>query len=189
MKSNTIAFTVREAVGYFNLSIDSRGIEDGRTYPITVRVFIDDVYVGDTPITKRVAAGRHKLQVASIEATYMFEYWSDGLTENPRTINVDRDISLTAYFRYVVYGELSLDSIDQYGRRCPTEFYVDGKYVGDAPVTVRISGTHSLEARSKAPWEYIWWKWSDGVTDNPRSVNVSGYMALIAYYSYVGVGP
>lgn len=85
-----------------------------------------------------------------------------------------------------VYDRLSLDSRDQYGFLAPTEFYVDGKYVGDAPVTLKISGTHTVEARSKMPWLYTWWKWSDGVTANPRSVYVSGYMTLIAYYYYVG---
>jgi hypothetical protein len=184
MKSNTIAFTVREAVGYFNLSIDAREVEDEEEYPLSAYVYIDDVYVGNTPVTKRVAAGRHKIYV-SAEPPLAFKIWSDRSTENPRTVNVDRDIYLTAYFSYAVSG-LVLDSKDQYGLRCPTEFYVDGEYVGDAPVTLKISGTHTLEARSKMPLLYTWWKWSDGVTANPRSVNVSGYMTLIAYYYYVG---
>jgi hypothetical protein len=170
---------------YFSLSVDSRGLEDGRVYPISIHVYIDDVYAGDTPLTWMVGAGSHKIYV-SAEPPYSFEFWGDGSTENPRTVNVDRDMTLTAYFRYVYQG-LSLDSIDQYGLRCPTEFYIDDKYVGDAPVTVRISGEHKVEARSKMPWLYTWWGWSDGVAENPRRISVVGYMYLAALFSRVEV--
>jgi hypothetical protein len=170
---------------YFSLSVDSRGLEDGRVYPISIHVYIDDVYAGDTPLTWKVSAGSHKIYV-SAEPPYSFEFWGDGSTENPRTVNVDRDMALTAYFRYVYQG-LTLDSSDQYGVRIPTEFYIDDKYVGDAPVTVWISGEHKVEARSKMPWLYTWWRWSDGVTENPRRVNVVGYMYVTALFSRVEV--
>jgi len=188
-RSNEVIVTVttKPPAPEYSLTIDSRGIEDGRVYPISVYVYIDDVYVGNTPVTRKVSSGSHKIYV-SAEPPYSFEFWGDGSTENPRVVNVDRDMALTAYFRYVYEG-LSLDSYDQYGLRCPTEFYVDDKYVGDAPVTLKITGDHKVEARSKMPWLYTWWRWSDGVTENPRRVNVSGYLRLIAYYVYAGGYP
>jgi hypothetical protein len=180
--SNTIVFTVSPR--YFSLTVDSKAIENGRVYPITVSVFIDDVYAGNTPLMEKIAEGKHKLYV-SAEPPYSFKYWGDGVTDNPRTINITSDITLTAYFKYIAEG-LAVDARDNLGLRVPAEIYVDGKYVGDAPVTVEIKGLHTLEARCKMPWLYQWYRWSDGVTANPRSIDVVGYVYIVAEYIYIG---
>jgi hypothetical protein len=179
-KSNPLTFTV---VKGYNLYVDSKALEDGRVYLISVYVYLDDVYIGSTPLTW-VTYGVHKLYVSS-EPPYTFQYWGDGVVSNPRTINVASDTSLTAYFKYVSQG-LFVDARDNYGLRVPVEVYIDDKYVGDVPVTVEVQGTHKLYAKCKMPWLYTWWRWSDGVMENPRSINVSGFMTVTAYYIYLG---
>lgn len=54
---------------------------------------------------------------------YEFERWSDGNTENPRTIIIDRDIELTAYFREVSEGidDIHIDS------SIPHKIIIDGQ--------------------------------------------------------------
>jgi len=66
---------------------------------------------------------------------YEFERWSDGNTENPRTIIIDRDIELTAYFREVSEG---IEDIHIEGN-LPQKIVVDGQiYIlrGDKTYTV-----------------------------------------------------
>jgi hypothetical protein len=185
-KSNEIVITVVAPTPKFKLSIDAKAVENGRIYPIAARVYVNDAYVGDTPITKEVEKGKYKIQV-SATPPLVFWYWGDGSTENPRTIDVDRDVSLTAYFRYAL--TISIDSLDQYGLKAPAEIYVDDKYVGEAPVTAPIdAGSHKIEARSKMPWLYSWWKWSDGVTQNPRTIYILAPTSLTAYFTYLGGG-
>ena len=54
---------------------------------------------------------------------YEFERWSDGNTENPRTIIIDRDIELTAYFREASEGieDIHIDS------SIPHKIIIDGQ--------------------------------------------------------------
>jgi hypothetical protein len=54
---------------------------------------------------------------------YEFERWSDGNTENPRTIIIDRDIELTAYFREASEGieDIHTDS------SIPHKIIIDGQ--------------------------------------------------------------
>lgn len=93
-----------------------------------------------------------------------FMRWSDGNTDNPRTITTNEDINLTAYFakeQYEITGNCSNGHIEGLG------LY---DYGAEVELTV-------------VPDEYCHFKqWSDGNTNNPRLVTVkqgSNY-----YYAY-----
>ena len=60
----------------------------------TADVCIDDEYVGNTGSTFEVMAGTRKVFVSD----GLFQYWTDGPTENPRTIWLVEDTTITAHF-------------------------------------------------------------------------------------------
>ena len=86
---------------------------------------------------------------------YHFIQWSDGNTENPRTITVTEDITLTAEF-----------AINQY------EVVVES----DTNGTVTGAGTYdygtevTIEAIANEGYHFV--QWSDGNTENPRTFTI-----------------
>ena len=60
---------------------------------------------------------------ATPHETYEFDRWSDGNTDNPRTMIIDRDIELTAYFREASEGieDIHIDS------SIPHKIIIDGQ--------------------------------------------------------------
>ena len=95
---------------------------------------------------------------------YKFVKWSDGVTDNPRTVVVVSDTTFTAEFEIKEY---TLTTEAENG-------------------TVEGAGTykHGDEATLTATpiVGYIFTKWSDGVTDNPRTVVVVSDTTLTAEF-------
>ena len=99
---------------------------------------------------------------------YHFDHWSDGNTDNPRTIIVNSNISLIAYFEQDAQYTVTLFANDsQMG------FVIGGgSYTQGSSVTIRA-----------IPYDgYQFFKWSDGNTLNPRTIVVNGNMTLTAYF-------
>ena len=97
---------------------------------------------------------------ATPNAGYRFKQWSDGITTNPRTIVVVSDTTLTAEFEEI-----------------PTEEYT-------VSVVVEADQNGSVEMTLKAVPDagYKFIQWSDGNTDNPRTILVSKNMTLSATF-------
>lgn len=84
--------------------------------PEGVKVWIDgDEYTAyaDVPVNCTVKAGQHTTEVEGDFVkedrpgryyVYIFDYWSDGSIDNPRTDNITTDTTLTAYYRRLPYG-------------------------------------------------------------------------------------
>lgn len=111
-----------------------------------------------------------------IEATaYMgFEFygWSDGDTNNPRTIIVDQDMEIQGMFRV---------------QQCliKTQVTPEGTGVVEGGGTYDYGSTIHLMARANQGCYFI--TWTDGVIGNPRSVFVEGnatYTAEFGRYEY-----
>ena len=105
----------------------------------------------------------------TIEATanenYHFVRWSDGNTENPRTIKVTENINLTAEF-----------IINQY--------QVEVKSNGNGSVTGAGKYDYGTEVTIEAIADkgYHFVKWSDGNTENPRTIIVTEDIILSAEF-------
>ena len=103
---------------------------------------------------------------------YHFTAWSDGNTNNPRTIIVSKDSVLTAYFDYNQYTlALGVDTI------------IHGSVTGD--------GTYNyLSERiifATANYGYHFTVWNDGDTNNPRTLTLTQdtmFTALFAKNTY-----
>lgn len=98
--------------------------------------------------------------MVTIEATpasaYKFVRWSDGNTDNPRTMMVTSDINLTAEFTIQTYT-ISVTCDPQQGIVTG-----GGEYTYNANITI--------EAIPNAGYEFMYW--DDYISSNPRSVMV-----------------
>ncbi len=86
---------------------------------------------------------------------YHFVKWSDGNTDNPRTIVLTQDTTFTAEFAHNTVITYIYDS--HMG-------YVSG------PTTAASVGAESITFEAIPNYGYHFSQWSDGVTDNPRTI-------------------
>ena len=108
-------------------------------------------------------------QEVTIEAApryrYKFVKWSDGNTDNPRTLTINKDLTLTAEF-----------AIEEY------EVVIESE--GNGHVTGSGTYEHGSEVTITAtPDEhYHFCGWSDGSTDNPRTLTIIQDKTLTAEF-------
>lgn len=103
----------------------------------------------------------------SIEAIpdsgYLFVQWSDGNTDNPRQVTVTQDTAFTAEFELIKLCTLSITY-------SPLEDYSVGGYASGNG-TYRYGSDVTIRA---TPFDgYLFDRWSDGNTDNPRHVTLT----------------
>ena len=98
---------------------------------------------------------------------YHFVQWSDGNTDNPRTLELTQDTILTAEF-----------APNQYQLSLATNYSEMGSVQG--------AGTYNylteIEISATANYGYHFTRWNDGNTDNPRVVKVTGDKTYTAYF-------
>ena len=103
---------------------------------------------------------------------YHFTQWSDGVTDNPRTIILANDTTFTAEFAKNTYTISTTSANQEWGTTTgdKSALYLD---------EVEISAT--------ANYGYHFAKWNDNNTSNPRIVSVTGdktYTAIFAKNTY-----
>lgn len=99
---------------------------------------------------------------------YVFEQWSDNNTENPRYVQVNGDITLTAQFGMANYL-LTLQVNNP----------AWGSVVGGGSFAY---GTSQMIAAQPAQG-YHFAQWSDGNTDNPRVLTIEDNLTLVATFA------
>ena len=105
-----------------------------------------------------------------------FVKWSDGNTDNPRTVTVTGNASYTAEFGLEKYT-LTIDRGDH------------GIVKGNDSTTYNYGDTVTLEVEAHPG--YLFKKWSDGNTDNPRTITITGDASYSVVYErgcYISVG-
>ncbi len=116
----------------------------------------------------------HEMSLTATPAFgYHFVQWNDQNTDNPRTITVTRDSAFTAQFAANSYTITAAPNDPTMGSA-----YGSGTY--------NFNTTATLTA--VAEYGYHFTQWSDGVTDNPRSVTVQNsatYTAQFEINSYI----
>ena len=106
---------------------------------------------------------------------YVFEKWDDGNTQNPRSITVTGNATYKAIFVESSVTTYTVTLI------CNTD---EGTVSGGG---VYVAGsTAYLTAFPHNGYEFD--KWSDGATDNPRTVIVNSDLTLAAFFKGTGVG-
>ena len=118
-----------------------------------------------------VAFEAQSCEVAIITATpndgYEFTAWSDGNTENPRTVSLTSDTAFMAIFTEAV--------------STPTiTLTVNNEAMGSASYTLD-GNTAVLTATANEGYSFL--TWSDGNTENPRTVTITSDTAFMAIFS------
>ena len=112
---------------------------------------------------------------ASLRATaahgYHFSQWNDGDTNNPRGVRITSDITYTAYFTANTYTVNVMSSDPTQGVVRGGGFYLYG-------TTTRVT---AVPAQG-----YVFFRWSDGVTDNPREILINDNIELTAEFDVDG---
>ena len=109
------------------------------------------------------------------DSNYQFDGWSDGVSTNPRTITVNGNLTLTAAFEIITYSV----SISAGSNGSVTVNGVSGDFSDDV-----ASGT-VLTVQGTGNNGYLFDEWSDGNTDNPRTITVSGDITLSAAFEAI----
>ena len=103
---------------------------------------------------------------------YTFARWNDNNTQNPRTVTVTDDATYTAYF-----------NADNYTITVTADNNAHGTVTGGG--TYAYGTTTQISATPGEGYEFA--GWSDGNTDNPRTITVTGdasYTATFAIQNY-----
>ena len=99
---------------------------------------------------------------------YHFTRWQDYNTENPRTVVVTQTMTYTAYFAFNQYSiTLSVDSA------------IHGTVSGAGTYNYLTNRTISATAN----YGYHFVQWSDGNTDNPRTLSLTQDTVLTAFFA------
>ena len=119
-------------------------------------------------------AGNHNyLSVHNLTATpnygYHFVEWNDGVTDNPRSVALSQDTAFAASFAKNVYTVSALTANATMGSAASSESAVE--YLE----TVTLTATPN--------YGYHFVQWNDGVTTNPRTVQVTGNVTLTAQFA------
>lgn len=116
----------------------------------------------------------HEMSLTATPAYgYHFVQWNDQNTDNPRTITVTRDSAFTAHFAANSYSITAEPNNPTMGSA-----YGSGIFAFNTTATLT----------AVAEYGYHFTQWSDGVTDNPRTVTVQNsatYTAQFEINSYI----
>lgn len=130
------------------------------------------VTVNDTLMGSVIGEGTYPLgDTVTIEAFpntgYTFLYWNDSITDNPRDILFTQDTTFTAYFGLAEYTITT--AVNPEGTGTVTEGGI--YHYGDTITLVAVADS-----------SYLFLRWDDGNTDNPRDVIVTQSATFIAYF-------
>ena len=144
--------------------------EVGTTY-YTVSASVSPAGAGSVTGTGVYEAGSVITLQAIANTGYTFDHWSDNSTQNPRTITVNSNLNFTAYFTQNQYIITVVASPSNAGTVSGGGAYHYGDYA-------------TLSATAYSGYEFV--GWSDGSTQNPHQVLVTGNATYTATFTQAG---
>ncbi|MBQ8704014.1 MAG: leucine-rich repeat protein [Bacteroidales bacterium] len=100
---------------------------------------------------------------------YHFTQWSDGVTDNPRTVTLTQDTAFTALYAKNVYTLTLTSNDDSLGTVTGGGMY---EYLDEVQIVASVVADH---------FHFV--QWSDGVTDSVRTITVTADLALNAIFA------
>ncbi len=138
-------------------------------YVYTFELQTADAAMGRVKFDQPFTCASKVAYFSAVPATgYHFTQWSDGNTDNPRTLTLTKDLTLTAEFAINQYTLTVLSDNEEQGT-------VSGGKTADYNTTVEISAT------AKTGYHFV--QWSDGNKENPRTVTVTGDATYTAQFA------
>jgi len=144
--------------------------EQGAVY-YTITTNVDPVGAGTVSGGGTYEEGTTVTLTATANSGYTFDHWNDGSTQNPRTITVTSSMSFTAYFNHNYYTITVLANPSNAGTVSGGGSY----YYGDHA---------TLTATPYSGYDFV--GWSDGSSENPHQVTVTGNATYTATFSQGG---
>lgn len=115
-----------------------------------------------------VFAFGEKCQIQAIpNSGFRFTQWNDGNTENPRMFFITKNTTFIAFFAPGQYSLTTRSNGEEYGT-------TQGDTIADYLTNVQISAT--------ANYGYHFTQWSDGNTNNPRTISLTKDTNLVALF-------
>ena len=141
--------------------------EMGQLYTITV--LSQDPTMGTVLGGGEFPAGAEIIIQATAFGGYYFDGWTDGVYDNPRTVTVTGAATYTAKFSAQQTQTYALNV------QCnPMHGYVEGGGIYQEGTEVTVKAT--------AYQGYVFERWEDGVTENPRIVTMTSNITLVALF-------
>ena len=140
--------------------------EGGELFTLTVtsdNPFLGSVHGGGTyPAGSEVEISAYPTQYAR------FVKWNDGNTDNPRTVVVNGNLSFSAEFAVAQHFDIEVVSANP--------------DMGDAFGSGNYAEGDQVEISALAFSGYLFKRWNDNNTDNPRTITVTGNATYTAYF-------
>jgi hypothetical protein len=161
---------VRTFIATTNVNLVAYFVEEGTELVYhTVTVASNDTAMGVVTGGGSYLEGSNATLTAVAKPGYRFVQWNDNVTDNPRTVTVNEDMSFTATFEAIPTYTVTLSANNAaWGT-------VVGSGVYEAGTTVTISA----EANSG----YVFVNWSDNVTDRIRTFVINADVTLTANFA------
>ena len=141
----------------------------------TVSATVSPAESGTVTGTGSYTYGSSAALTATPAEDYHFLQWSDGTTTTTNTFTVTENTNLIAYFE--------MDEITYYNVTVVSANSTMGSTSGSGSVREG----HTTEISATPNTGYYFTQWNDGITDNPRTITVTGnvtYTASFAPHSY-----
>jgi len=160
---------------------------------ISAQVYIDNQYMGLSGQGFQVNPGTHTIRVTE-PTGYSFKNftWTGGsTTNNPMTLNVSSDMTITAYYNELEYS-LTVLAYNQYEQQGYVPLYIDDEYVGITGYAYAVAeGNHKIYVESplwEAQYPFILHVFDhytyDSTTNysNPITLPITDDKTVTAYY-------
>lgn len=180
--NNTATISASPYYGYHFTQWNDGNTENPRTFVVTQDVtytaqfdyntYTISTYSNDITIGYVTGGGTYNYNsIVALTAVpsdhYHFVQWNDSISDNPRNIIVKKDSVYTAYF-----------AIDQH----LVQVNSDNTMMGTAEGTGLYNYGSNVCISATPNYGYHFTQWSDGNTQNPRHVSVSGDTAFTALF-------
>ncbi len=142
--------------------------EFGKLQTVNIMVAANDTLRGTVAGTGSYVVGNNATLSATASAHYLFEQWSDGRTDNPRTVRVIADATYTAVFVPMQYNIILSQNNADMGMVSGSGVYSYGERV-------------SCLAKPYPNYHFV--QWSNGETANPYEFVVEEDKMLTAYFA------
>ena len=142
--------------------------EFGKLQTVNIIVAANDTLRGTVAGTGSYVLGSNATLSATASAHYLFEQWSDGRTDNPRTVRVIADATYTAVFVPMQYNIILSQNNADMGMVSGSGVYSYGERV-------------SCLAKPYPNYHFV--QWSNGETANPYEFVVEEDKMLTAYFA------
>jgi hypothetical protein len=142
--------------------------EFGKLQTVNIIVAANDTLRGTVAGTGSYVVGNSATLSATASAHYLFEQWSDGRTDNPRTVRAIADATYTAVFVPMQYNIILSQNNADMGMVSGSGVYSYGERV-------------SCLAKPYPNYHFV--QWSNGETANPYEFVVEEDKMLTAYFA------